>query len=156
MLYRCRTRDLEDETKELKEKLTEVEDLLRRTEAQRQELERLNEFNKKEHSAALAAATTKVRAYSSLSWYGPLGLCTSPIHMDFKAEHVLTLHADHKICLEQSRLAISAGRKQSVDTLLPSDKAALLDNPYRHASSGSDVPYDLRKVLHLPISTCMF
>lgn len=70
LLYRCRTRDLEDETKELKEKLTEVEDLLRRTEAQRQELERLNEFNKKEHSAALAAATTKVRSCSSFPCMG--------------------------------------------------------------------------------------
>lgn len=84
----------------------------------------------------------------------------------FKAQHVFTLNADHKICLEQSRLAISAGRKQSVDTLMLSDKAALLDNPYRHASSGSDVPYDLRKVSTAftftisnppsPIYPCMF
>lgn len=88
-MYRCRTRDLEDETKELKEKLTEVEDLLRRTEAQRQELERLNEFNKKEHSAALAAATTKVRSCSSLSWYGPHGVYTLQCIWIFKAEHVI-------------------------------------------------------------------
>ncbi|KAG0584179.1 hypothetical protein KC19_3G191000 [Ceratodon purpureus] len=39
---RCRFKDLEDESKELKEKLAEVEGLLKQTEAQRQELERKN------------------------------------------------------------------------------------------------------------------
>ena len=42
MFFRCRFKDLEDESKELKEKLAEVEGLLKQAEAQRQELERKN------------------------------------------------------------------------------------------------------------------
>jgi hypothetical protein len=42
LCFRCRFKDLEDESKELKEKLAEVEGLLKQAEAQRQDLERQN------------------------------------------------------------------------------------------------------------------
>lgn len=47
---------MEEESKELKEKLTEVEQLLRQTEVQRQELERQN----REHVMAIGLAAAKV------------------------------------------------------------------------------------------------
>ena len=47
---------MEEESKELKEKLTEVEQLLRQTEVQRQELERQNQ----EQVMAIGLAATKV------------------------------------------------------------------------------------------------
>lgn len=53
---RCRFKDLEDESKEVKEKLAEVESLLRQTEAQRQELERKNLIANHALSAAVRAA----------------------------------------------------------------------------------------------------
>lgn len=54
---RCRFKDLEDENKEMKEKLAEVEGLLKQTEAQRQELERQNLLTNQALSVALVAAS---------------------------------------------------------------------------------------------------
>lgn len=55
--HRCRFKDLEDESKELKEKLAEVEGLLKQTEAQRLELERQNMLTNRALSAALVASS---------------------------------------------------------------------------------------------------
>jgi len=53
---RCRFKDLEEESKELKEKLAEVEALLKQTEIQRLELERQNLLTNHALSAALVAS----------------------------------------------------------------------------------------------------
>nr|PNR45420.1 hypothetical protein PHYPA_015191 [Physcomitrium patens] len=54
---RCRFKDLEDENKELKEKLAEVEGLLKHAEVQRQEFERQNLLANQALSKALVAAS---------------------------------------------------------------------------------------------------